>query len=62
MICSSERELSNHLCDAEGLPPVIWEHHNREGVRVFNARVSNARLRNLGFRFKVQSMLDPVPA
>ena len=58
----TRRELSNHLCDAEGLPPVIWENHNREGARIFNARVSNARLRNLGFRFKVQSMLDPVPA
>ena len=58
----TRRELSNQLCDAEGLPPVIWENHNRDGARIFNARVSNARLRNLGFRLKVQSMLDPVPA
>ena len=47
---------------AEGLAPVIWENHNRDGARVFNARVSNARLKNLGFSLKVNSMLDPVPA
>ena len=58
----SRRELSNELCDAEGLAPVIWENHNRDGARVFNARVSNARLKNLGFSLKVSSMLDPVPA
>ena len=58
----SRRELSNELCDAEGLAPVIWENHNRDGARVFNARVSNARLKNLGFSLKVNSMLDPVPA
>ena len=58
----SRRELSNELCDAEGLAPVIWENHNRDGARVFDARVSNARLKNLGFSLKVNSMLDPVPA
>ena len=58
----TRRELSNELCDADGLPPVIWDNHNRSGARVFNARVSNAKIRSLGFDFKVSSMLNPVPA
>ena len=45
----SRRDLSNALCEEEGLAPVIWENHDRPGARVFNARVSNARLRALGF-------------
>ena len=58
----SRRELSNALCDDEGLPPVIWDNHDRPGARVFNARVSNARLRQMGFSLRTRSMLDPVPA
>ena len=58
----SRRELSNALCDAKGLPPVIWENQDRSDVRIFNARVSNARLRQMGFRPKVASMLEQVAA
>ena len=58
----SRRELSNALCDARGLAPVIWENHNRSDVRIFNARVSNARLRQMGFRPNVASMLEQVAA
>ena len=29
----TRRELSNALCDDEGLPPVIWENHDRPGAR-----------------------------
>ncbi len=58
----TRRELSNQLCDIEGLAPVIWENHNRDGARIFNARVSNQRLKNLGFKLMVPSMLSPVPA
>ncbi len=41
----TRRQLSNALCDDHGLPPVIWDNHDRPGARIFNARVSNARLR-----------------
>ena len=58
----TRRQLSNTLCDEEGLPPVIWENHDRAGARIFNARVSNARLRQLGFRPSISSMLEPVAA
>ena len=58
----TRRQLSNALCDDHGLPPVIWDNHDRPGARIFNARVSNARLREIGFRPRVASMLDPVAA
>ena len=58
----TRRQLSNALCDDDGLPPVIWDNHDRPGARIFNARVSNARLREIGFQPSVGSMLDPVAA
>ena len=58
----TRRELSNALCDDEGLPPVIWDNHDRPDSRIFNARVSNARLRAMGFTPRVASMLEQVPA
>jgi len=58
----TRRELSNALCDDYGLPPVIWDNHDRPGARIFNARVSNARLREIGFQPSVGSMLEPVAA
>ena len=57
----SRRDLSNALCEDEGLAPVIWDNHDRPGARVFNARVSNARLRALGFTPRIASMLEPIP-
>ena len=57
----SRRELSNALCDEEGLAPVIWENHDRPGARVFNARVSNSRLKEVGFTPMVSSMLESLP-
>ena len=57
----SRRELSNALCDEEGLAPVIWENHDRPGARVFNARVSNSRLRQMGFTPLISSMLESLP-
>ena len=62
MTTCSSRAATNALCDEEGLPPVIWENHDRAGARIFNARVSNARLRQLGFRPSISSMLEPVAA
>ena len=58
----TRRQLSNALCDDHGLPPVIWDNHDRPGARIFNARVSNARLREIGFEPSVVSMLEPVAA
>ncbi|MGB1775730.1 MAG: NAD-dependent epimerase/dehydratase family protein [Synechococcus sp.] len=58
----SRREISHALCDRDGLPPVLWESHDRPGARIFNARVSNARLKALGFKLAVPSMLKAVPA
>ena len=58
----TRRQLSNALCDDFGLPPVIWDNHDRPGARIFNARVSNARLREIGFQPSISSMLEPVAA
>lgn len=58
----SRRELSHALCDSDGFPPVLWDAHDKPGARIFNARVSNARLKALGFQFAVPSMLEPVAA
>ncbi len=58
----TRRQLSNALCDDYGLPPVIWDNHDRPGARIFNARVSNARLREVGFQPSISSMLEPVAA
>ena len=58
----SRRELSRVLCDADGLPPVLWESRDRPGARVFNASVSNGRLKSLGFQLAVPSMLEVATA
>ncbi len=58
----SRRDLSNMLCDDHGLAPVIWDNHDRPEARIFNARVSNEKLKKLGFQPSVCSMLDPVAA
>ncbi|MDB4682326.1 SDR family oxidoreductase [Synechococcus sp. AH-551-A10] len=58
----SRRDLSNMLCDEHGLAPVIWDNHDRPDARIFNARVSNGKLKGLGFNPSVCSMLDPVAA
>ena len=58
----TRRQLSNALCDDQGLPPVIWDNHDRPGARIFNARVSNARMREIGFQPSISSMLEPVAA
>ena len=58
----SRRDLSNLLCDDHGLAPVIWDNHDRPEARIFNARVSNEKLKKLGFQPSVSSMLDPVAA
>ena len=58
----SRRDLSNLLCDDQGLAPVIWDNHDRPDARIFNARVSNEKLKKLGFQPSICSMLDPVTA
>ena len=56
----TRRELSNVLCDADGLPPVLWMNHDLPGQRISNARVSNQKIKSAGFRFKSPSMLHPL--
>ena len=55
----SRRELSTVICDREGLPPVLWGHHEPAGARMMNARVSNAKIKAAGFSFESPSMLVP---
>ena len=55
----SRRELSNQICDIDGLPPVIWANENRGNTRSMNAKVSNIKLKSLGFRLSSPSMLMP---
>ena len=53
----SRRQLSNEICDLDGLPPVIWANQDFKGARAMNAKVSNQKLKSAGFRFKSPSML-----
>ena len=58
----SRRELSNEICDIDGLPPVIWANENAPGARSMNARVTNHKIKAKGFRLSTPSMLIPTPA
>ena len=57
----SRRELSNEICDIDGLPPVIWANENTPGARAMNAKVSNQKIKLEGFRLSSPSMLLPTP-
>ncbi len=57
----SRRELSNEICDIDGLPPVIWANENISGARSMNAKVSNQKIKTEGFRLSSPSMLLPTP-
>ena len=58
----SRRELSNEICDIDGLPPVIWANENAPGARSMNAKVTNHKIKSKGFRLSTPSMLMPTPA
>lgn len=58
----SRRELSTLICDQEGLPPVLWSHTSSATGRSMNARVSNRKIKDAGFRLMSPSMLEPVTA
>ena len=53
----SGRELTDRLCDQAGLPLVLWQ-PRQVPSRVLNARVSNNKLRQMGFTLKHSSMLS----
>lgn len=55
----TRRELSNEICDIDGLPPVLWANKNSPGSRAMNAKVSNQKLKSEGFRLSSPSMLVP---
>ena len=57
---ASRRELSNQICDIEGLPPVIWANVNTPGSRSMNAKVSNQKIKSAGFKLSSPSMLMPL--
>jgi nucleoside-diphosphate-sugar epimerase len=57
----SRRELSNEICDIDGLPPVIWANENAPGARSMNAKVTNNKIKSKGFRLSTPSMLMPTP-
>ena len=57
----SRRELSNEICDIDGLPPVIWSNENPPGSRSMNAKVGNQKIKLEGFRLSSPSMLLPSP-
>ena len=56
----TRRELSNLLCDSEGLPPVLWMNHDLPGQRISNAKVSNQKIKAAGYRLKSPSMTSPL--
>jgi nucleoside-diphosphate-sugar epimerase len=55
----SRRELSNEICDIDGLPPVIWANENTPGARAMNAKVANEKIKSEGFLLSSPSMLMP---
>ena len=55
----SRRELSTLICDQDGLPPVLWGHSNTGSERSMNARVSNQKIKDAGFKLMSPSMLEP---
>ena len=55
----SRRELSNEICDIDGLPPVIWANENMPGARAMNAKVANEKIKSEGFLLSSPSMLMP---
>lgn len=55
----SRRELSTLICDQDGLPPVLWSHSSSENERNMNARVSNQKIKDAGFKLMSPSMLEP---
>ncbi|WP_413429468.1 NAD-dependent epimerase/dehydratase family protein [Synechococcus sp. Cu2B8-bc1011] len=57
----SRRELSNEICDIDGLPPVIWANQNPPDARTINAKVTNHKIKSTGFRLSSPSMLMPTP-
>lgn len=57
----TRRELSNEICEIDGLPPVIWANENSPGSRAMNTKVSNQKLKSEGFRLSSPSMLLPTP-
>ena len=57
----SRRELSNEICDIDGLPPVIWANENIPGARAMNAKVANEKIKSEGFQLSSPSMLLPTP-
>ena len=57
----SRRELSNEICDIDGLPPVIWANENMPGARAMNAKVANEKIKSEGFLLSSPSMLLPTP-
>lgn len=57
----SRRELSNEICDIDGLPPVIWANENMPGARAMNAKVANEKIKSEGFQLSSPSMLLPTP-
>ncbi len=56
----TRRELSNQICDFDGLPPVIWADENNSSTRTMNARVSNQKIKSTGFTLCTPSMLMPI--
>ncbi len=56
----TRRELSNQICDFDGLPPVIWADENNSSTRTMNARVSNQKIKSTGFTLFTPSMLMPI--
>lgn len=56
----SRRELSNLICDRDGLAPVLWGHAEPNGSRMLNARVSNRKIKAAGFQLSSPSMLEAV--
>jgi nucleoside-diphosphate-sugar epimerase len=54
----SRRELGSLICDEEGLPPILWNVESTAVQRISDARVSNQKIKDAGYKLKHSTMLD----
>jgi hypothetical protein len=52
----STKALLDWVCDRHQLAPITWD-PNQASTRAYNARVSNQKLRDAGYRFRHPSLL-----
>jgi len=55
------KDLLDQICTAYGLPPVSWD-PSQASLRPYNARVSNQKVRSVGYSFLYPEIVATTPA